>query len=287
VSNKRILVIDDDPDLLFLVAHGVKSLQPDYQVTTAVDGNAALRQVQKQKFELVITDYMMPEMTGLELIQKIRALAPETHFILMTAHHDSQRIRNSVNKTDLKLSGFVAKPFAMPELLETVRQAIAQIDVAAKVEPAEISKPDATIQKVLHGLRHQVGAHQVLLVNAAGSPVQVAGNLERSKAFRLAAFVSANFLAIIELANFFGDNESVFRSSYYEGSKYNIYAHDINGHHFLAVVFDAGGKPGSVWVYTRQAAKVLAALLPVSVPPVSGDVNATLAEDFNNLLGSE
>lgn len=285
--NKHILVVDDDPDLLFLVAHGIKSLQPDLQVTTAVDGPTALQQVQKQKFDLVVTDYMMPAMTGLEVVQAINQIAPETRFIIMTAHHDSQRVRAAIEKANLKLSGFVGKPFTMPDLLETVRRATAQIQVDAAPKPAERAIPKEAILKILQSLRRQTGAHHVLLVDTEGSPVQVAGNIERARAVRLAAFVAANFLAIIELATLFGDSESVFKSSYYEGNKYNIYAHDVNGNFFLAVVFGAGGKPGAVWVYTRQAAAALASILPASEKMVTANSDTTLAKDFENLFGTE
>jgi CheY-like chemotaxis protein/predicted regulator of Ras-like GTPase activity (Roadblock/LC7/MglB family) len=283
VSNARILVVDDDPDLLFLVAHGVKSLQPDYQVTTAPDGAAGLQQAQKQTFDLIITDYMMPEMTGLELIQEVRQLAPETRFILMTAHHDSQRIRGKIDEK--LLAGFVSKPFAMPELLETVQRAMAQIKSAPAVAPTEPALPKEPIQKILQSLRRQIGAQHVLLVNSAGTPLLSAGEMERARAFRLAGFVSASFLAIVELANLFGDHDSVFKSSYYEGSKYNVYAHDINGNFFLAVVFGVGGKPGTVWFYTRQAALAIASLLPATERKSRQVEDGTLATDFDELLG--
>jgi CheY-like chemotaxis protein/predicted regulator of Ras-like GTPase activity (Roadblock/LC7/MglB family) len=282
VSNKRILVVDDDPDLLFLVAHGIKSLQSDYQVITAVNGALALQQAQKQKFDLVVTDYMMPEMSGLELIRQIRQTAPETHFILMTAHYETQQLRHSVD--DMKLSGFVSKPFTMPGLLESVRRVMTEVTAAAEPAPSDKTAPKAAILQLLQTLRHQIGAHHVLLVNVDGSPVQIAGSLERSKALRLASFVSANFLAIAELATLFGDTESVFKSSYYEGNRYNIYIHDINSSFFLAVVIGAGNKPGTVWFYTRQTAAELALLLPSAE---LRDTHQTIATDFDDLFGNK
>ena len=101
----------------------------------------------------------------------------------------------------------------------------------------------------------------------------------------MASFVSNNFLAIIELASLFGDTDTIFRSSYYEGNKYNIYAYNINGDYFLAVVFGAGGKPGTVWFYAKQAATELASMLPSSENVLSHDDSVTLAEDFETLLG--
>jgi hypothetical protein len=116
--------------------------------------------------------------------------------------------------------------------------------------------------------------------------VQLAGKIDRARAARLANFVSANFLAITELASLFGDNESVFKSSYYEGNKYNIYAYDINGSFFLAVVIGADSKPGTVWFYTRQAAMELASLLSSPEGKQTQNGGGTIAADFDDLLGN-
>jgi CheY-like chemotaxis protein len=286
MSNKRVLVVDDDPDLLFLVAHGVKSLAPDYQVNTAADGIAALAQVQQQKFDLIVTDYTMPGITGLELIEKVQQLSPETGCILMTAHHDTNRIRNQIG--DLKLSGFIGKPFTMPDLLEVVRKAIKQITTSNAPDKAEVVKDKKqVIQSQLQALRQQTGAHSVLLVNSNGLPVGAAGHIDRLRASRLATFVSSNFLAVAEMASLFGDNETVFKSSYYEGNKYNIYACDINGSFFLAIVFGARDKPGTIWFYTKQMATELASLLPGKNKALNHDASAVMARDFEDLVGDD
>ena len=283
MTSKRILIVDDDPDLLFLVAHGIKNLGSDYQVSTAGSGVLALEQVQKQRFDLVVTDYMMPEMTGIDVIQEIRKILPDTGFILMTAHHESSQMREKME--DLKLTAFVGKPFTMPELLNVIKRAVDQTDSAAEAKPGKTSLPTAVIKEQLQTLRRQTGAHTALLANSEGAPVYAVGNTDRGRAARLASFISTNFLAVIEMASLFGDNDSVFRSSYYEGNNYNIYASNINGDYFLAVVFGAGGKPGTVWFYTKQAAAELASVLPRLGSGASTHTSTSLATDFENLVG--
>jgi predicted regulator of Ras-like GTPase activity (Roadblock/LC7/MglB family) len=143
------------------------------------------------------------------------------------------------------------------------------------------------IHEQLQGLRRQTGAHTVLLVNSNGLPVGAAGQVDRTRAVRLGAFVSNNFLAVAELASLFGDNETVFKSSYYEGNKYNIYACDINGNFFLAIVFGARDKPGTVWFYAKQVATALAAILPGKEAALNQDASVVLSRDFNDLVGDE
>ncbi len=285
MNSKRVLIVDDDPDLLFLVAHGVKSLSPDFKVSTAANGAIALDQAQKQKFDLIVTDHMMPETTGLELIQKASQFSPETRFILMTAHYDTNRMRNEVG--ELNLAAFVGKPFTMPELLKVVEGVITPFGESPEPDTSNIPTPREAVQEQLKNLRRQTDARSVLLVDSDGSPVHIIGNNDRARAARLAAFISSNFLSILELATLFGDSDSVFTSSYYEGNDYNIYAYNINGDYFLTVVFDTDGKPGTVWFYTKQAATTLASLLPASKTILVDRAYDTLAKDFEDLLGGK
>jgi CheY-like chemotaxis protein/predicted regulator of Ras-like GTPase activity (Roadblock/LC7/MglB family) len=286
MTSKHILIVDDDPDLLFLAAHGLKNLGPNYHVTTAADVSSALDQAKKQRFDLIVTDYMLPERTGLELIEEVRQFSPETQFILMTAHHNTGHVLSQVES--LQLADFVGKPFTLNNFLKSVQSAVAELNAASKAEVSrDTSDLTEAVREQLRTLRHQAGARSVLLVSSNGYPVQVAGNISPARAARLAAFVCGNFLAISEMANLFGDNDSIFTSSYHEGNSYNIYSHNINGDFFLTVIFNAGGKPGTVWFYTKQVATALASLLPSPEATLTTRAGESLSKDFDDLLGSD
>jgi CheY-like chemotaxis protein/predicted regulator of Ras-like GTPase activity (Roadblock/LC7/MglB family) len=287
MSKKSVLIVDDAKDILFLLTHSLRRLGPEYEVTTANDGAAALELIQKQKFDLIITDYMMPGMTGVDLAQVVRKVSPDTQIVLMTAH-DTRGMRTIVET--LQLGGYVGKPFTVSEILEVVQQAIASTQQAAEVSQTKrpVLALEREVNKRLETLRNKTGAHFVLLVSASGHPVRVVGESNRAKIARLAAFVAANFLAVTELASLLGDNESVFKSSYYEGNKYNIYAYDIDGEFLLAVVFGTQGKPGTIWFYTKQTGAELAELLAKvsqGAEPEAGEAN--MANDFNDMFGRE
>lgn len=287
MNKKYILIVDDAKDILFLLTHSVKRLGPEYEVSTVTSAISALEQIEKQKFDLIITDYMMPLMTGIDLAQAVRKISPETQIVLMTAH-DTKTVRSTVET--LQLGGFIGKPFTVPEVLEVVQRALAHTSKA--VEATQIELPalnvDKAVQEQLQTLWNKTGAHAVLLVNADGRPLKVVGETNRAKITRLAAFVAANFLAVAELASLVGDHESVFKSSYHEGSKYNIYAYDVNGQVFLALLFGIHSKPGTIWFYAKQTGAELATLLEqVPRKPLSTEENASLSVDFDDLFGSD
>ncbi len=144
MSKKYILIVDDAKDILFLLMHSVKRLGPDYEVITASDGASAMEQLQKQKFDLVITDYMMPGLTGIDLVQAVRSIAPETPVVLMTAH-DTRSVRDTVEA--LKLGGFIGKPFTVPEVLEVVNRAL--VRTRQTVETPVITLPSLDLDKAV------------------------------------------------------------------------------------------------------------------------------------------
>ena len=74
MSAKRVLIVDDEEALLPLLQKKLTRLDPSYEVLTARDGFSALEQLKQQDFDLVITDFKMPEMDGLELLTSIRSV---------------------------------------------------------------------------------------------------------------------------------------------------------------------------------------------------------------------
>lgn len=282
MSKKHVLIVDDAKDLLFLLTHSVKRLGPEYEVSTATDVPTALNQLQKQKFDVVLTDYMMGSLTGLDLAAEVRKISPETQVVLMSAY-DTSNLRDTVK--NMQLSGYVGKPFTIPQVLEVVGQAIARIAEAPAPAPEPVVTTDQTLNKTLKMVYTKTGAHYVLLLDARGHPLRVIGQTDAATLSRVAAFVAANFLAVTELASLLGDNHSVFHSIYHEGDNYNIYAHDINGEYLLAVVFGPKDKPGTVWFYTKRAAVTLSPLLKTTA--TANELAPEVTETFNQLFENE
>jgi CheY-like chemotaxis protein/predicted regulator of Ras-like GTPase activity (Roadblock/LC7/MglB family) len=263
MANKRVLIVDNDKDISLMLQHSLKMLGPEYEVVTVADTVTAISLIEKEPFAVVITDYMMPVMTGIDLAMAVRRISPETQVVLMTAYGT-----NSLRDTTkfLGLDGYLDKPFPLERVQEIVKRAVSQTSPTAK--PEKTSHPEKlrlsqAVYEQLHTLQNNTGIRCVLLITADGRPVQVVGQTDGFEVASVSALVAANFLAAAELAKLVG-NQTIFKSSYYEGATYNIYAHDVNEKLLLALVFDARQKPGSVWFYTKHAASTLAELLSQS-----------------------
>lgn len=112
---KKILVVDDEPSILELIEYNLES--NDYQVTTAKDGQEAFDKVSGQTFDLMLLDQMLPKMSGIEVLKKMRKSDNLTPVIFLTA------VDSEDNKIEGLISGaddYVTKPFSIKELLARI-----------------------------------------------------------------------------------------------------------------------------------------------------------------------
>ncbi|MBI4561377.1 MAG: sigma-54-dependent Fis family transcriptional regulator, partial [Candidatus Rokubacteria bacterium] len=113
----RVLVVDDEPAQLELV--GGFLAKRGFEVSLASDGRAALARFGREPFDLVLTDQKMPDLSGLELLEAVRAQSPDTPVIVMTAYGT---IETAVAAIKAGAADYLAKPLNLDELLHRVQQ---------------------------------------------------------------------------------------------------------------------------------------------------------------------
>ena len=85
-----ILIVDDAPEMLVLLNHLMRHLAPTYDIITLSDAQSALSHLAQRTVPLVITDYMLPGMDGLQLTAAVKAASPMTHVILATGYSSAE-----------------------------------------------------------------------------------------------------------------------------------------------------------------------------------------------------
>ncbi len=115
--SKRILFVDDDPGLALLGESTLRAL--GHTVTSVTSSEGALEIVRKDSdsFDLIITDQIMPGLTGLELTSKVKAIKPEMPVILCTGFSEFDDKQETVEH---QISAIVMKPFRRAEIAETI-----------------------------------------------------------------------------------------------------------------------------------------------------------------------
>jgi two-component system, NtrC family, response regulator HydG len=122
VARQRILVVDDEPDNLELF---VRTLRPLATLTTAASGGDALDLLRAGDFAAVVTDHLMPGLTGVELLERAARVAPHTQRILVSAYGDVEMLTEAINRGHV--SHFLPKPVDPRQLRELVKQALAAV----------------------------------------------------------------------------------------------------------------------------------------------------------------
>ncbi len=123
LSERRILVVDDDPDTCSLIVDGLS--EEDYSISSCVDGEQALELLQQECFDLVLADIRMPRITGVELLQHIREMSRNISVILITAYASLDTAIEAVRND---ASDYLVKPFSLKELRKRVRDALPSSD---------------------------------------------------------------------------------------------------------------------------------------------------------------
>jgi DNA-binding NtrC family response regulator len=113
----RILVVDDEPAQLELVGGFLR--KHGFEVAQAGGGRAAVARFKQEPFDLVLTDQRMPDLSGLEVLDAVRATTPETAVVIMTAYGT---IESAVSAVKAGAADYLAKPLHLDELLHRIHQ---------------------------------------------------------------------------------------------------------------------------------------------------------------------
>lgn len=113
---KKILVVDDEPKIGEYLTKALKMRNFDVQSTT--DGNLVLNMMKENKFDLVITDLKMPEITGMELLRKIKEEKSDVGVIVMSGYGT---IEDAVESIKVGAYDFITKPFTIKKITELTK----------------------------------------------------------------------------------------------------------------------------------------------------------------------
>ena len=123
MEKKKVLVVDDEIHIVHVVA--IKLRNNGYDVISAENGAEALKLIHEQKPDLIVTDYQMPVMNGIELLENLKADSSVNNIpvILLTARGFAI---NDEQKDTLQISAVLSKPFSPKELLRSIEDLLYQ-----------------------------------------------------------------------------------------------------------------------------------------------------------------
>ena len=161
----RLLLVDDEPHILASLRRVFQ--RENYELLFAANGEDALRIIEKQPVELIMTDFMMPGMNGSELLREVRSRHPQTIRIMLTGHANTDAVMGSIKEG--AVYRFILKPWNDDDLRVTIALALEQYELLQRTKVLEaqaekqskdletISKLTATNRSQLAILLHKKG----------------------------------------------------------------------------------------------------------------------------------
>lgn len=117
---ERILIVDDEPDMLKLLSMILKEKTP-YEVVTTNNPVEAVEMVRNQNFDIVITDLKMPGLDGLQLLEEVKKKDEDVPVIIITAYGTIDAATEAIEKGGFD---FITKPFKKEQILFTIEKAL-------------------------------------------------------------------------------------------------------------------------------------------------------------------
>jgi len=140
------VVIVDDEEMVLTSLSSFLSLETDYNVVTFISANDALAYVEKNPVDLVVSDYLMPEMDGISFLAKVKAVNPQATRVILTGYADKENAIKAIN--DVGLFQYVEKPWDNNDLLIVLRNGLEKQRLMRRLDEkiAEINRAYADLQ---------------------------------------------------------------------------------------------------------------------------------------------
>lgn len=178
MSQPRVLIVDDQKDVVRLLQSGIESTGHDVEVVGVMSGEEALLEISRKAVDLLVVDYMLPGMSGLELLGKVRARNPEAQAIFITGRTE-RNIHREIMAANVQ--AFFVKPISMADFLDAVERSLGLVRT---ILPQDALVSDEANRETLSGLvsrlRHKLDALAVILLNQEGLVTVQAGELPDS-----------------------------------------------------------------------------------------------------------
>ncbi len=253
MADKWILIVDDEDSILSILKNSLIKLGPKYRVVTASNGYAALAQLMQAHFDLVVTDYKMAGMNGLELLEKIHQAQPEVRVILMTAYGNTSV---EAEASRLKAYRYLSKPLEIETFRQVVKEATGSVAATPRGVLVLSEQDYREVDRILSELQAAVGARCIFLTDSEGKYIARTGIVANLPLAKISSLLGGSLATLIEAGRIIDNEEEAVNLAYREGKHDNLYVANV-GLQFLLIIIvprdSINSRLGTVW-YSAQVA---------------------------------
>ncbi len=278
----RIIIVDSDHK----VSNTLRSnLQLSGQIFTIVDtpsGEEAMLELSRGGVDLMITDLILPGISGLELLEKAKKESPDSRAIIVTAK-PSVEARDRAE--ELGVIAFLTKPLRTSHFLEAVSRAL---ELQGKGGAHAAEEEREFIAQWLMAMQRELDAEATFLLDNRGEVIVEAGEIDAVDLRMALPGLMTAFEAGVEISGVL-QKEVPANFMYFDGETYDFYQASVGADHALVIVFESkkGAKQiGAVLQYSRKAATDLVSGL-YSVGEAKVTTSTSRSGDKDELKKSE
>lgn len=263
MAGNKIVIVDDQMEATRMIQKNLETLGQDFEISSALSGEEALLELGGVKTDLLIADFRLPGMTGMELMEKFKSRNPDGKVILISGVTD-QQIRKRVAQAGA--DAFFFKPIDMPEFLDAVERALGLVETILQpelrvyaeeelnleeleeigeiAELSELDEDDGPNEEETHAgmteqitdLRSSLDATAVLLVEGQGEVIIRAGELpDPALETSLMPVLMRAFSSGVDISHFLGQHVPDHFFSF-RGENYDLFLVPVGDAHCLMVL---------------------------------------------------
>ncbi|MCH8128025.1 response regulator [candidate division KSB1 bacterium] len=146
-GNGKIVIVDDE-DMVLTSLNSFLALETEYEVSTFTSAKNAIEYIKENDIDVVISDYLMPEMDGMSFLAEVKKINPQIPRIILTGYADKENAIKAIN--EVGLFQYIEKPWDNADLLIIIRNGIEKNNLMKNLEDkiSQINKAYAELQGI-------------------------------------------------------------------------------------------------------------------------------------------
>lgn len=148
-ANETIVLVDDE-EMVLTSLRSILALETEYNIKTFTSAKSAYEYIQSNDVDLVISDYLMPEMDGISFLARVREVKPEIPRIILTGYADKENAIKAIN--EVGLYQYIEKPWNNEDLMLIIRNGLEKQKLLKKLQEkiSEINTAYGELQSMHH-----------------------------------------------------------------------------------------------------------------------------------------
>jgi CheY-like chemotaxis protein len=289
MTDKWVMIVDDDTSILVVLKNSLLKLGDSYHVVTASGGAEAMQQIKQVNFDLIVTDYKMAGMNGLELLEQVHNLRPQARVILMTAYGDSSVESEAAR---LKAHRYISKPIDIVSFRSIVKEAVGDTVGVRENLPVLAEKDYQEIENILQDLRHTIDARCAFLTDNEGRYIARTGAVDRLPLAKIASLLGGCLSTLDEAGKNIDSDAEAINLAYRESPYGILYVVNVGPQFLLIILFQGSSaehRLPNIWSAALKTVhslreKIFRIEVSPSDSPIDGTFNEAISDELRKIL---